>query len=45
MRKLMLLTATTLAIALVVLTAPRAQTQSFGAPAGNVPAPDLNIPL
>ncbi len=45
MRNLMLLTATALAIALVVLTAPRPQAQSFGAPAGNVPAPDPNIPL
>jgi uncharacterized protein (TIGR03435 family) len=45
MRKLMLLTATALAIALVVLTALRPHAQSFNAPAGSIPAPDPNVPL
>ena len=45
MRKLMLLICTGAAIALAVLTAARPQAQSFGAPAGTVPAPDPNIPL
>ena len=45
MRKLMLLTATTLATALVVLTAPQPYAQSFNAAAGTVPAPDPDVPL
>jgi uncharacterized protein (TIGR03435 family) len=45
MRKLMLLTGTAAAIAFAVLTAPQPQAQSFGAPAGTVPAPDPSIPL
>ena len=45
MRKVMLLTASAAAIALVVLTASRPQAQSFAAPAGTVRAPDPNIPL
>jgi uncharacterized protein (TIGR03435 family) len=45
MRKLMLLTGTAAAIALAVLTAPQPQAQSFGAPAGTIPAPDPSIPL
>ena len=45
MRKLMLLACIAAAIALAVLTAPRPQAQSFGAPAGTVPAPDPNVPL
>lgn len=45
MRKLMLSGATAAVIALAVLAAPRPQAQSFSAPAGNVPAPDPNVPL
>jgi uncharacterized protein (TIGR03435 family) len=45
MRKLMLLSGTAMAIALVALTTTLPHAQSFGAPAGTVPAPDPNIPL
>ena len=45
MRNLMLLTGAAVAIALAVITAPRPLAQSFGAPAGTVPAPDPKIPL
>ena len=45
MRNLMLLAGTAVVIALVVMTAPRPQAQSFNAAAGTVPAPDPNVPL
>jgi hypothetical protein len=41
----MLLACAAAMMALAVLTAPRPQAQSFGAPAGTVPAPDPNVPL
>ena len=45
MRKLMLLSGTATAIALIALMTPQPHAQSFGAPAGTVPAPDPNVPL
>ncbi len=45
MGRLMLLGSAAAVIAFAVLTAPRPLAQSFGAPAGTVPAPDPNIPL
>ena len=45
MRNVMLLIGTAAAMGLAVVTAPRPQAPSFGAPAGTVPAPDPNVPL
>jgi uncharacterized protein (TIGR03435 family) len=45
MRHVMLVCGVVLAVGLAVFTAPRPQAQSFGAPAGSVPAPDPSVPL